>query len=84
MTTPFPVAVAAGDHDQPSPAVKTRPALIDLKEVCRRTSLGRSTIQKLITAGTFPPRVKIPGIGNVTRWSAEAVDAWIEDRIAGR
>jgi transposase/prophage regulatory protein len=60
----------------------TPPAqLIDLKEVCRRTGLGRTTIKKLITAGRFPPRIKDPDI-RATRWSAAAVESWILDRIA--
>ena len=55
-------------------------SLIDLKEVCRRTSLGRTTIQKMIIAGTFPHRVKVTD--KSTRWSANAVERWIRDRIA--
>jgi predicted DNA-binding transcriptional regulator AlpA len=55
--------------------------LIDRKEVCRRTGLGRTTIQRLILAGKFPPRVKDPNV-RATRWSAKAVEAWIQDRIA--
>lgn len=54
--------------------------LIDVKEVVRRVGLGRTTVDKLIREGKFPPRVKI---GFLTRWSAAAVDAWIQERIAG-
>jgi prophage regulatory protein len=53
--------------------------LIDLKTVMRRTGLAKSTISKLIAAGTFPPRVKVTD--RSTRWSARAVEAWIQGRI---
>jgi predicted DNA-binding transcriptional regulator AlpA len=64
------------------PAAPSVPVqLIDLPEVCRRTTLGRSTIQKLITSGKFPPRLKHPDL-RTTRWSAAAVEAWIQEWIA--
>jgi transposase/prophage regulatory protein len=55
-------------------------SLIDLKEVCRRTGLGRSSIGNLVARGTFPKRVKVTD--RSTRWSARAVEAWIQERIA--
>jgi predicted DNA-binding transcriptional regulator AlpA len=61
--------------DVPAPA-----QLIDLKEVCRRTGLGATSVQKLVRAGKFPPRIKDPDI-RATRWSAAAVEVWILDRI---
>ena len=61
---------APSDHD----------TLIDMKEVQRRTGLAQTTIGKLIRAGTFPPRVKVTA--HSTRFSAKAVDAWIQERIA--
>ena len=75
---PSPPVTAAALREAPPPT--SRPQLIDLKEVCRRTGLGRTTIQKLIVAGTFPRKVKITPV--IVRWSAAAVDQWIEDRIA--
>lgn len=54
--------------------------LLDLREVCRRTGLGATSVQKLVREGKFPPRIKDPDI-RATRWSAAAVEAWILDRI---
>lgn len=72
---------AAGPSQSGSPtAVSSHDSLIDLKEVCRRTGLGRTTIQTKILAGTFPRRVKVGD--RATRWSAKAVEQWIQDRIA--
>jgi len=71
---------AAADARRDQPAAAVTPAdLIDIREVCQRTGMGRTTIGKLIATGTFPRRVKI---GTITRWSARAVDTWIQDRIA--
>ena len=79
MASPSPVRpdVAAASGTPPS-APPNR--LIDLKEVRRRTGLGRTTIEKLIAAGTFPPKVYVSPV--IVRWSSDAVDRWIEDRIA--
>jgi predicted DNA-binding transcriptional regulator AlpA len=74
--------LAASRSKPPAAAPSPKPAqLIDLTEVCRRTGFGRTTIQKLLREGKFPPRVKDPDIRG-TRYSAAAVEAWIEDRIA--
>lgn len=62
------------------PAPSSYDSLIDGKEVCRRTGLGMTTIRKLMLAGTFPRRLKVTD--KSTRWSANAVEAWIQDRIA--
>lgn len=75
-----PLTMTAAPRGEPS-TYRAPAQLIDLKEVCRRTGLGRTTIQKLIVAGRFPPRIKDPDI-RATRWSAAAVEAWILDRIA--
>lgn len=55
-------------------------SLIDLKEVCRRTGIGRTTIKTLLAAGTFPPKVRITPM--IVRWSAKGVEQWIQDQIA--
>jgi transposase/prophage regulatory protein len=81
MAAPLsPLTRTAAPRGEPS-TLPVPAQLIDLREVCRRTALGRTTIQKLITAGRFPPRIKDPDI-RATRWSAAAVEAWILDRIA--
>ena len=74
-----PSPATAADRGTPQTAASSA-QLIDLREVCRRTGLGRTTIQKLITAGKFPRKVKITPV--IVRWSAQAVDEWIQDRIA--
>jgi len=72
---------ATTDHSTPPAAPALIPEeLIDLKTVMRRTGLARSTVTKLITAGTFPKRVKVTD--RATRWSARAIEAWIQARIA--
>ena len=73
-----PDAAAARSTSPGAAAAPDR--LIDLKEVRRRTGIGRATIDKLIAAGTFPRKVYVSPV--IVRWSAKAVDAWIEERIA--
>jgi transposase/prophage regulatory protein len=62
-------------------AVPAPAQLIDRREVCRRTGLGKTTIYKLIAAGKFPQPIRDPDIF-ATRWAAAQVEAWILDRIA--
>ena len=54
--------------------------LIKRKEVQLKTSLSSATIYRLVAAGKFPKQI------NVTKtsvaWSLQAVDDWIEQRIA--
>lgn len=77
-----PLPPTTAHRAEPQTATPAAPAqLIDLKEVCRRTGLGRSTIQNLIHAGKFPQKLKDPDV-RATRWDAAAVEAWILDRIA--
>ena len=72
---------AASDAADPSRPTEPAPDyLIDLKEVCRRVGLSRSSINELIAAGRFPRRVK--PTPEATRWSAKAIDRWVQERIA--
>jgi len=81
MASTLLTSAAAGDRHGPALSPSSPyDSLIDLKEVARRTGLGCSTITKLVRAGTFPRRVKVTH--KSTRWSARAVEAWIQDRIA--
>ncbi len=51
-------------------------------EVCRRTSLSRTTLWRLRKRGEFPPKVPLsPGRGGSSEW---AVQRWIRDRLAQR
>jgi len=47
--------------------------LMRLPEVCRETSLGRSTLYRRIQTGTFPAQVDIGG-GIVGWWEADIED----------
>jgi len=79
---PPPTDTTALRGASPRTAAPSAPAqLIDLREVCRRTGLGATSVQKLIREGKFPPRIKDPDIRR-TRWAAAQVEAWILDRIA--
>jgi len=50
--------------------------LIGIKEVCKMTSLGRSTIYKLIKNGKFPKPIKLLGTNRVA-WMECLVDDWM-------
>lgn len=56
--------------------------LISVKEVCRRTSLSRTVINRYRNAGTFPRAVKL-GEQRIA-FVAREIDDWIADRIAQR
>ena len=58
------------------------PVLISLKDVCRLTSLSRTSINTKRAQGSFPVAVPL-GDKRVAFVSAEVV-AWIEARIAER
>jgi len=60
-------------------APETPDALIPLREVSRRAGVGRSTIERLERKGNFPKRIRI---GRATRWSAHAIQRWIDEQIA--
>ena len=60
-------------------ARKTR-ALLRLQQVLALTSLSRSSLYKLISERDFP--APIPLVGRAVAWDSQAVDAWIESRIA--
>jgi excisionase family DNA binding protein len=56
-------------------------ALLTMKEVLRLTRLGRSTIYRFISAGSFPEKIKF---GRASRWLRTDVDKWIADQTARR
>jgi prophage regulatory protein len=48
--------------------------LLKLTDVTKATSLGRSTIYRKISEGTFPPPLQLsPGC---VRWDSESLQAW--------
>lgn len=55
--------------------------LLTMKEVLRLTRLGRSTIYRFISAGSFPGQIKF---GRASRWLRADVDKWIADQAATR
>lgn len=55
------------------------PDLLRLPRVKERTGLARTTIYKMVAAGTFPAPIKI-GAGT-TVWVSSEIDAWIQARI---
>ena len=55
-------------------------ALLRQQQVRDRTGLSRSTLYKLISEGDFPSPVQLAG--RSVAWDSQAVDAWIESRIA--
>jgi prophage regulatory protein len=65
-----------------SPAILTSPRLISSKEVCRRTSLSRASLYRLIAQNAFPKSVALHGARKA--WVEPEIDAWIRARIAAR
>ena len=57
----------------PAPYAKLNGA----EEVMKKTGLSRATLYKLIKEGNFPAGSRPPG-RKYTQWSADDVDAWVE------
>lgn len=58
---------------------KTR-SLLRLQQVQALTGLPRSTLYKLVLERSFPPSIALAG--RAVAWDSQAVEAWIESRIA--
>jgi prophage regulatory protein len=54
--------------------------LLTAKAVCERTSLSRSSLDRLVAAGTFPAPVRITE--RRLAFSAAAVEAWMQEKVA--
>lgn len=54
--------------------------ILRLPDVMRRTGMRKSFIYREAAARRFPPAIKI---GRASGWDANAVDAWIDARLAG-
>lgn len=52
--------------------------LIRIREVIYRTGLARSTIYKMMKAGTFPAAIRLGK--RFTAWTQSSVDAWIQSK----
>jgi prophage regulatory protein len=67
---------------QTATASSSPPRLERLPAVIARTGLGRTTIQRLIAAGTFPQPVRLTG--RSIAFVASEVDAWIAAQVTAR
>jgi len=56
--------------------------LISAKEVCRRTSLSRASLYRLMAQGAFPKPVPLHGVRKA--WVEAEIDAWVVARITAR
>ncbi len=53
--------------------------LINIREVCKRTSFSRVTIHNWVKRGTFPKPIHI---GYAIRWKVRDVSDWIAAQVA--
>lgn len=58
-------------------AGRAKDSLLRLPEVRQRTSLGRSTIYRRVSAGTFPAPVPISA--GLVAWYERDIDAWVDN-----
>jgi prophage regulatory protein len=70
------------DQNLNSSVAVTPVRLIASKEVCRRTSLSRASLYRLMSDGSFPRPVTLHGVRKA--WIESEIDAWIASRIAVR
>lgn len=56
-------------------------SIIRVRDVIRRTGLGRTTIYRLEQKGEFPKRIKLTEGGYAVGWIEAEVDAWIHQLI---
>ena len=54
--------------------------LLSPKVVCERTSLSRSTLDRLVAAGKFPQPIRITD--RRLAYDAAAVEAWMVEKVA--
>lgn len=54
--------------------------MVTVKEAMKRTSLGRTSIYKLVDLGELPKPTRL--IGNRVGFPIEVIDAWLAKRIA--
>jgi len=63
--------------DRPTP-VDAPPPLLDQKAVARHLGVSIRTLQRMVSAGEFPPPIHVrPGH---RRWRMGDVDAWLDSR----
>lgn len=64
-------------HTRTYPVGKKR--LIDINEVCYRTSMAKSTVWAKVAVDEFVQPIKVKA--GVTRWLESEIDAWIDNVI---
>ena len=50
------------------------------KAVCQRTSLSRSTLDRLVAAGAFPQPIRLTD--RRLAYDAAAIEAWMQEKVA--
>jgi len=60
----------------------TAPAFLRLPAVLSRIGVSKATLHRWVKAGMFPPSVALTPTRSTVAWSAAAVDAWIESKLA--
>jgi len=50
------------------------------KSVCQRTSLSRSTLDRLVAAGAFPSPIRLTD--RRLAYNAADVEAWMQEKVA--
>lgn len=50
------------------------------KAVCQRTSLSRSTLDRLVASGNFPSPIRLTD--RRLAYDAEAIEAWMQEKLA--
>jgi len=68
---------------QPAPPIQFDPGhdrILRRREVQRTTGLSRSSLYRLIAAGSFPSPIQLSA--NAVGWLETEVSAWIEARVA--
>lgn len=58
------------------------PDILRIKDVVRRTALGRTTILEQVAEGTFPRPIKLSK--RAVGWLSAEVDKWLVERMAAR
>ena len=58
---------------------KTYPPYIDFKDVMEITTLGRTTLIKMMASGEFPASQTVAGARKA--WPTEQVISWMRERV---
>ena len=64
------------------PNFQKNTTFLKLPDVCKRTGLSRSTVYKLIKAGTFPRQIKLTE--HSSAWIASEIQEWADNVISKR